>query len=231
MQRAHLQDKVVIITGGSRGIGYATAQMALQEGARVALCARDPDNLARATESLNPLGPVYSQPADTSRFVEMEQLVEATKERFGRVDLLVNNAGVAWAGEFAEQPVETIDAIVEVNIKGVLYGCRTVLPTMLAQGTGTIVNVSSGAGHTGIPRIASYCASKFAVNGLTESLAREVKGQGISVYGVCPGRVATEMQREVSGRIQGISPERVARAILSLAAPNPPLSPGRCLDL
>ncbi len=231
MERAHLQDKVVIITGGSRGIGYATAQMALQEGAQVALCARDPDSLACATESLNPIGSVYSQPADTSRFAEMEQLVEATKERFGRVDLLVNNAGVAWAGEFAEQPVEAIDAIVEVNIKGVLYGCRTVLPTMLTQGTGTIVNVSSGAGHTGIPRITSYCASKFAVNGLTESLAREVKGRGISVYGVCPGRVATEMQREVSGRIQGISPERVARAILSLAAPNPPLSPGRCLDL
>ena len=102
---------------------------------------------------------------------------------------------------------------------------------MLARGSGVIINIASGAGLTGFAELASYCASKFAVVGFTESLAQEVAAQGIRVYAVCPGRVDTDMQREYSGRRMGMPPERVAEKILALAGPRPPIRSGRCLEI
>jgi 3-oxoacyl-[acyl-carrier protein] reductase len=94
-----------------------------------------------------------------------------------------------------------------------------------------VINLSSGAGHSGIPGLAGYCASKFAVNGFTEALAGEVGDAGVGVYAVCPGRVATDMQEVVSGRRQGLPPERIAEAVMALLGPRPPIRPGQCLDV
>ncbi len=226
-----LAGKVVLITGASRGIGYATADGALTAGARVVLGARNPGRLERAANGLARGGEVAHLPGDVARYEDMEALVATAMDRFERVDALIACAGVAWAGAFAEMPPEWIEATARVNVQGLMNGCRAVLPPMLEQGAGTIVNVSSGAGRTGIPGLAAYSGSKFAVNGFTEALAGEVVDDGVRVFAVCPGRVATDMQEEVSGRRQGMDPARVADAILGLLGPRPPIRTGRCLDV
>ena len=231
MAEPDLSGRVVLITGASRGIGYATARRALEAGARVVLAARTAERLEQAAAELAAYGEVTHRAADVADFGDMEAFVELARERFGRADVLVNDAGVAWAGDFADMPPAEIEAAVGVNVGGVLYGTRAVLPHMRQQGAGTVVNISSGAGHTGIPGLAAYCATKFAVNGFTEALAGEVADAGIGVYAVCPGRVATDMQETVSGRRQGMPPERIADAVLSLLGPRPPVRPGQCLDV
>lgn len=134
-------------------------------------------------------------------------------------------------GQFTEQPLASIEEIIDVNVKGLLYTTHAVLPVMLAQQNGVIVNVSSGAGLHGFAGLAAYCASKFAVVGFTESLAAEVRCRGISVFGICPGRVATDMQVEVSGQRAGIAPDRVAEKILELTKRGSLHGAGRCLTI
>ncbi|MFP4559852.1 MAG: SDR family oxidoreductase [Thiohalorhabdus sp.] len=219
----------ILITGGARGIGFATAALALEQGHGVLIGAKRRASLKSAQADLAGRGELAARVVNVSDYRDMEGFIEKGRARFGRVDALVNNAGVAWSGPFAEMPVAELDAAVEVNVRGVLYGCRAALPHLLETG-GTIVNLSSGAGRAGIPGLAAYSASKFAVCGLTEALAAEVDPRKVGVYAVCPGRVATEMQERVSGRRQGIPPERVAAAILDLLGPRPPVRSGDCLE-
>jgi 3-oxoacyl-[acyl-carrier protein] reductase len=221
---------VVLITGGSRGIGYATARAFLGTGARVALLARESARLADAAKQLRSLGEVMTYRADVRQASEVQAAVDTVLARYGAVDVLVNNAGVAWTGAFAEQERASIDAIVDINLKGVLQVTRAVLPLMLRQGHGVVINVASGAGRTGFAGLASYCASKFGVVGFTESLAAEVRDAGVRVYAVCPGAVATDMQREVSGIRAGMAPERVATKIVALAGTHPPIAIGGCVE-
>jgi len=226
-----LSGRVVLITGGSRGIGYATAGLALEAGARVVIGARAPERLTAAARALGGRGEVAAHTVDVTDYGQVADFLEAGQRQFSRVDALVNDAGVAWAGPFAEMPVAEIDSQVDVNLRGVLYGCRAALPHLLEQGGGTIVNVSSGAGRTGIPGISAYSATKFAVNGLTEALAGEAAESGVGIYAICPGRVATDMQEIVSGKRQGMSPEAVGRAVLACLGPRPPVRSGQCLDV
>jgi 3-oxoacyl-[acyl-carrier protein] reductase len=224
-------DQVVVITGGSRGIGFATARRFLERGARVGICALDPERLAEAARVLGALGEVEAMVIDIRSMEQIQRFVSQVHRRFGQLNIVVNNAARAWVGRFAAQAVASIDEIIEVNIKGVLYTTRAVLPILLQQKQGTIINVSSGAGLSGHPEIATYCASKFALVGFTESLALEVGRAGIRVYAVCPGRVATDMQVQYSGRRVGMPPERIADAILDLAGRHPPIAPGQCLAI
>ncbi len=228
---ADFSQSTVMITGGSRGIGLATARAFLQAGARVAVCSRDKHALAQAELGLGELGEAAIFQADVRDYRQMESFAEQVLHRFEAIDVLVGNAGKAWMGYFAHQPVALLDEVLDTNVKGVLYAARAVLPHMLARNSGVIVNVCSGAGQAGIAGLASYCASKFAVLGFTESLAREVSGQGIRVYGVCPGAVATDMLVEVTGQREGIPPERAAEEIVRLAGPHPPVAPGECLEV
>jgi len=231
MAELDLTGRVILITGASRGIGFATARRALEAGAQVVMGSKTPERLAAAAEELAGHGEVAHRPVDVADYDAMEAFVDLALERFGRADVLVNDAGVAWAGDFADMPPAAIDAAVTVNVGGVLHGTRAVLPHLRQRGSGTVVNISSGAGHTGIPGLAAYSATKFAVNGFTEALAGELEGSGVGVYAVCPGRVATDMQETVSGRRQGVPPERIADAVLSLLGPRPPVRPGQCLDV
>ena len=225
--------QVVLITGGSRGIGYAAAEAFLRQGARVAICAQDEARLAKAVEDLGqlvPLGEVVGWPADVADCQAVEALVRRTLERFGAIDVLVNNAARLAVANFAEQDQATIDNIIDVNLKGTLYATRAVLPHMLAKGSGCVINVSSSLGTFGMPRAAVYSASKFAQVGFTEALAEEVKDAGVRVYGMTLSMAATDMQEQFSGYRQGMPPEMVAEEMLLLAGPNPPIRTGACLD-
>ncbi len=228
----YFKDKVVLVTGGSRGIGFATAKLFGEGGARIAICSRNKESLDEAEEDLNNLIPdVFAGLADVRDFNQMERLVEEVKKRYGKIDILVNNAGVAWLGNFAEEDKESLDEIIDTNVKGVLYTARIVLPIMIKQKSGVIINVSSGAGLRGIPLLSTYCASKFAVVGFTQSLAQEVEDINIGVYAICPGAVATDMQKIISGKQVGIPSEKVAEDILRLAGPQPPINSGECSEI
>ena len=222
---------MVLITGGSRGIGLATARAFLEQGYRAAICGQRRDALDAAQRELSGFGEVLPVVADVSAAAQAQDLVEAVVSRFGILDVLVNNAGILWVGEFAEEDYESMDRLIDVNVKGVRYVARAALPVMRERRSGVIINVSSGAGLTGFPDLVSYCTSKFAVVGFTESLAAEVKDQGIRVYGLCPGRVATDMQVQYSGARTGMAPEVVARRLLALAGSRPRAKSGSCVTL
>lgn len=221
----------VIVTGGSRGIGYATVQAFLEAGARVAFCAVEPERLHAAQTALEPSGEVLAVAADVRDPAQVERFVRMARDRFGPVDTLVNNAGRVAVGPFARQDPATLDEVVDVNLKGTLHATRAVLPGMLERGLGAVVNIASGAGLTGFSGAVAYCAAKFGVVGFTESLDREVRGSGVRVYGLCPGRVATDMQVQYSGRRTGLDPDRVAHRILQLADPACTARTGTCIPL
>lgn len=226
-----IEGRRVLVTGSSRGIGLEIARAFLRSGARVMLNGRQSRPLQAARSTLARVGEVHAYCADVSHCGQCQQLLEQVGQKLGGVDILINNAGLAWSGPFHEQSFHGIDAMVDVNIKGMLYLCRGALPSMMKRRQGTIINISSGAGHHGMPSLATYCATKFAVNGFTEALAGELTAHGIDVFAVCPGRVATEMQEQVSGRRQGIPPETVAKRVLGLAAGRERVTSGDCLDV
>jgi 3-oxoacyl-[acyl-carrier protein] reductase len=228
-QKNLFSDKTAVVTGGSRGIGFATAQAFINAGAHVAVCARNPKRLREAAAQLSTMGRVLSEVADVREPAQVMRFVDHVQETFGRIDVLVNNAGIVSVGPFVDEPYESISSVIDVNLKGTMYMTRAVLPSMIGREAGIIINVSSGAGLSGFPDIVSYCASKFGVVGFTESLDQEVGRHGVRVYAICPGRVATDMQVQYSGRKIGIPPERVAKRILELAGPSPGASTGTCI--
>jgi 3-oxoacyl-[acyl-carrier protein] reductase len=227
--RDTLQGKSVVITGGARGIGFSTAQACLDAGARVAICARDPARLREAQARLSAGERLLARVADVTDPAQVQALVDEAIAAFGPVDVLVNNAGVLHVGPFVAEPVESISTVIDVNLKGVMYMTRTVLPSMIARGDGVIVNVSSGAGLSGFPEVVSYCASKFGVVGFSEALNEEIRSLGLRVYAVCPGRVATDMQVQYSGAKIGMAAEKVAERILELATARRSLLSERCV--
>lgn len=231
MTATDIRHRVVLITGASRGIGLAIARLCLQQGARLAIGARDPQRLAAARAQLAGLGEVWAQPVDLRDPQAARSLAEAALRHYRRIDVLINNAARAWGGEFVRQPRERIDEIIDVNVKGLMHLTQAVLPAMQRERGGVIVNIASGAGQTGFGGLSVYSASKFAVVGFTEALAQELEADGIRVYAVCPGAVATDMLEEVTGSRAGMAPETVARAVLGLLGPRPPVASGECLEV
>jgi len=231
MKKTDFSEKVAVVTGGTRGIGFATAEAFLKEGANVAICGQKGKHVAEAKRHLEGMGEVLAMKADVRERKAIEKFITAIMAKYGRIDILVNNAGVLHIGEFQKQSHKEADHQIDVNIKGVLQMTHAVLPIMLRQKIGTIINVASGAGKSGIANFATYCATKFAVVGFTESLAQELWKKGIRVYGICPGQVATDMQLIAAGKKVGMPPEKIARKIIELAGSNPPIEPGECLEV
>ncbi|QGW65267.1 SDR family NAD(P)-dependent oxidoreductase [Lysobacter soli] len=189
--------KVVAITGASSGIGEATALRLAQHGAILALGARRTDRLeAIATRIRNEGGDVFVQALDVTRRDDVEAFVNATIARFGRVDVLVNNAGVMPLSRMADLKVDEWDRMVDVNVKGVLYGIGAVLPSMNERGAGQIINVSSVAGRQVFATAAVYCATKFAVHALSEGLRQE--SPFLRVTTIAPGAVESELTSTIS---------------------------------
>lgn len=195
-----LQGKVAIITGGSRGIGRAVAEAFLREGASVAVTASNEANAAKAEEGLRQSFPdsgVMGISPDLGNLEDVRAAFAQVLERFGRVDILVNNAGVSDSTPFQNYTEEQFDKVMNLNVKGVFNATRAIVDTMVEQGSGVILNTSSMVSRYGQPSGLAYPTSKFAVNGLTLSLARELGPKGIRVNAVAPGITETDMMKAV----------------------------------
>lgn len=226
-----LAEQVVIVTGASSGIGRETALHFAREGARLVLAARRQQRLQGLENEIRALGTeVLSLPTDVAQQDQVEAMVEGALQRFGRVDILVNNAGVGLVALVEETTAEDMEMILRVNFLGAFYGIRAVLPVMRRQGSGHIINISSFVGKRGLPLSGAYCASKFALIGLSESLRVELKGSGIKASVICPVGTATEFfatakdpgGRKPSPKPPVQTPSHVARAIVRCArSPRP----------
>ncbi|GAB4322582.1 MAG: 3-oxoacyl-[acyl-carrier-protein] reductase [Candidatus Sumerlaeia bacterium] len=226
-----LQDKVALITGASRGIGHAIADLFARNGARLALCSRTQEPLQAALKELESRGAVaMAQTVDVSRFEQVEAFVKAVLDRFGRVDILVNNAGITRDQLLMRMSEEDWTEVLDINLKGVFNFCKAVSRPMLRQREGVIVNVSSVVGLTGNAGQVNYAASKAGIIGLTKSLAKELSGKNIRANVLAPGFVRTEMTgklpQSVQSQVLGLipmgrmgEPEEIAQAALFLASP------------
>jgi 3-oxoacyl-[acyl-carrier protein] reductase len=189
-----LAGRVAIVTGGSRGIGLATARLLADDGASVVVSARDPDRLAAATRELDATGaPVLAVAADATRREDVDRLLEASRERFGRIDILVNNAGVIRDQLLVRMKDDDWDRVIDTNLRGVFLMMRAVARVMMRQRGGRIVNVSSAAGAMGNAGQANYSAAKGGVIALTKAAARELAHWNILVNAVAPGLIQTDM--------------------------------------
>jgi 3-oxoacyl-[acyl-carrier protein] reductase len=225
-----LAGRVVLVTGGSRGIGAATARGAAAAGAAVAVGYRENTDAASAVvASIRELGVLADAfQADVSDPAEARLMVSAVESSFGRIDGLVNNAGIMPSSPFVETTDEEWDTVLHTNLFGPFYCSRAAVPGMLERGSGSIVMISSRLGQIGWPELAHYSAAKAGILGLTKSMARELGPHGIRVNAVAPGFTITDMTRDIvdtesgrrrlaelpSGRFP--EPEHVAAAVLFL---------------
>ncbi|MBL8101598.1 MAG: SDR family oxidoreductase [Anaerolineales bacterium] len=224
-----IKGKVVIVTGASSGIGEATAREFGREGAKVILAARRVDRLqalALEIDSMNTGAETLVIQADLSKLEDIQMLVSQTLERFKRIDILVNNAGFGrldWLEKL--DPVNDIQAQIDVNVMGVIQTTRQVLPVMMKQRAGSIINMCSMAGLVATPTYTIYAASKHAVHGFSEALRREVKPWGIDVSLIYPGGVVTEFSQHAGIRRKTkattpkfmlLTAEQVAQAVVKL---------------
>ena len=205
-----LKGKVALITGGSRGIGYATADAFLREGAKVIIAASSQSSADKAVSQLREKYPDSVIEGISPDLAKLESVREAfghIRKTIGCVDILVNNAGVSESTPFTEYTEETFDKVMDLNVKGVFNSIRAASECMLARGTGVILSTSSMVSKHGQPSGLAYPVSKFAVNGLTVSLARELGPKGIRVNAVAPGIIETDMMKAV--------PEEVIKPLIS----------------
>ncbi len=196
--QSEIQNKVVIITGASSGLGEATAHRLAAAGAKLMLAARREDRLKDLVAAIAKKGgTVAYRVTDVANLAQVQALAEATLETYGRIDVLINNAGLMPLSPLDQIKVNEWDQMIDVNIKGVLYGIAAVLPIMRQQQAGHVINVSSVAGHKVFPSGAVYCATKYAVRAISEGLRLESKGE-IRSTNISPGAVATELTRTIT---------------------------------
>ena len=195
---SEIQNKVVIITGASSGLGEATAKRLAASGAKLMLAARREDRLKELVAAIAEAGGTATYlVTDVVDRAQVEALAKQTLSTYGRIDVLINNAGLMPLSPLDQIKVEEWDQMIDVNIKGVLYGIAAVLPMMRQQKSGHIINVSSVAGHKVFPGAAVYCATKFAVRAISEGLRLESNGE-IRSTNISPGAVATELTSTIS---------------------------------
>jgi 3-oxoacyl-[acyl-carrier protein] reductase len=213
-----LAGKVALITGASRGIGFAIARRLGQMGARVSICGRDQTKLDQAASGLRGEGiETLAIPADVARGDQISSLVQKTQLELGPIDILVNNAGTGVFGPFYEFGESEWNTVLDTNLKSVFLLCSAVVPEMIRRQTGHIINISSLAGKNTFANGAIYCASKWGLMGLSGSMAEDLRGYGIRVSAICPGSVATEFPgqgHKNSSKI--LQPDDVAHAVAAL---------------
>jgi NAD(P)-dependent dehydrogenase (short-subunit alcohol dehydrogenase family) len=234
-----LEDKVIVVTGSTRGIGRAIAEACAQEGGRVVICSRDGEAVAQTTGEFERTGfEVSGVAVDVSLLSDLESLLQHALETWGRVDVWINNAGLSGGyRHLDEMSAEEIETIVGVNLNGTLMACRIVIPHFIEQGGGILINISGKGGRgDASPFMATYAATKAAVTSLTKSLAQEYKDHPISIHSVVPGMVATDFYEEVKTgeglsatteslpyvlRAMGVPLDEVGRFVADIAAQEP----------
>ena len=218
---SELKDKVALVTGGSRGIGYSITAALLAEGAKVFICGRNQNPLKEALDKLRAKSPdrVDGMVADVGRYEDCRKLVHAAAERFGGLDILVNNAGVGFFKPVEQLSVEEWDTTIHTNLSGVFYCCHEAIPLLRQRGGGYIFNVSSLAGVNPIPSGSAYNASKFGLNGFSEVLMQEVRYDGIRVSYLMPGSVDTDFNAAPGSKPREawkLTGEDIAKAVIDL---------------
>lgn len=213
-----LQDKVVVVTGASRGIGRAIATLFAYQGARVAGCALH-------------AGPGV-EVCDVGKASDVARFTVHVLAKFGVPDVLVNNAGIVARARIDDLPEADWDAVMNSNLKGSYLVTKAFVGAMRARGSGRIINIASISGRLGTAQLTAYCAAKHGVIGLTRALAEELRGDGLAVNAICPGSVDTEMLAVgMPGATPMMGPEDVARVALFLAADAPMAMTGSCVDV
>jgi NAD(P)-dependent dehydrogenase (short-subunit alcohol dehydrogenase family) len=217
-----LKEKVAVITGGTRGIGYSIAAAFVAGGADVLICGRDGSALKKAVETLareSGSGRVDGMTADVRRYEECRKLIQRAVERFGGLDILVNNAGIGVFKAVDQLTPEEWDATVETNLSGVFYCCHEAIPVMRKRGGGYIFNISSLAGVNPFAGGSAYNASKFGLNGFSEAIMQDVRYDGIRVSYIMPGSVATDFAAAPGSKAREtwkLTGEDIAKAVIDL---------------
>lgn len=216
--------RTALVTGSTRGIGKETTLLFLKKGLNVIISSRSQDSVDNVIEEILDKFPskkenILGLKCDVSKHSEVKTLVDVSVKRFRRIDVLVNNAGIVYFKSIMDTTEEEWD---KTNLKGVFLFTKEVLPYMIENKSGVIINVSSGAGKYGFPNLSTYCASKFGVIGLTESVAKEVTGYNVKIMAICPGGVDTKMIKDIvkvgynASNRNLIKPEEVANKIYDM---------------
>ncbi|MGH9446224.1 MAG: SDR family oxidoreductase [Terriglobia bacterium] len=222
MQR--LDEKVAVITGGTRGIGFSIAERLAKEGAKVFICGRDDSTLKAALEALSRAavdGRTNGIVADVRRHEDCRKIIGGAVEIYGGIDILVNNAGVGVFKPIDQMTPEEWDTVIETNLSGVFYCCHEAIPLMRKRGGGYIFNISSLAGVNAFPGGGAYNASKFGLNGFSEAMMQEIRYDGIRVSYIMPGSVATDFAAAPGTRAREnweLTGEDIAKAVVDLYA-------------
>lgn len=192
------ESTTALVTGGGRGIGKETSNMLTKKGMNVVICSRTQREIDSTVNEIKLLGnnQIMGRKCDVSKSDEVNKLVKEILDKYGRIDVLINNAGITYVKKLVDTTEEEWDNTLDINLKGVFLLSKAIVPQMMKNNFGIIINVSSGAGKAGFEDISAYCASKFGIMGLTESLAWEVVNYDIRVMTICPGEVATKMQKD-----------------------------------
>jgi NAD(P)-dependent dehydrogenase (short-subunit alcohol dehydrogenase family) len=229
-----LDGKVAVVTGGSRGIGFAIAQALVAGGVKVLITGRSESHLAAARLKLEEAGAVSrssidARRADVRQYADVEQAISAAVARFGGLDILVNNAGVGVFAEVGDMTPDQWAEVLETNLTGVFNACHTAIPHLRRRGGGFIINISSLAGSNPFAGAAAYCASKAGLNAFSEALMQELRYDDIRVSYVMPGSVATGFSSGDSskGADWKIAPEEVADVVINLLRHEPRSLPSR----
>jgi 3-oxoacyl-[acyl-carrier protein] reductase len=226
-----LRGQTAVVTGGGKGIGRAICLALAREGADIVIAARTEKDIRETARMVEEEGRRALAVSTDIRIEEdVKNMVSDAVNAFGRIDILVNNAGVAYRKYMVDTSREEYENIMDTNVKGMFFCTKYALPYLLKRGEGRIINISSGAGKHGIPKLSIYCASKFAVIGFTESIAYEIGG-GVQVYAVCPASVDTDMYRSLHSDEPVLKPEDVARKVLELCLPETTIPSGSSIEV
>lgn len=214
----NLEGKAAVITGGSKGIGYAIAEALVKAGASVYICSRHRDELESAIDRLSVLGSAAGKLCDVRDEANIKAVLESCERHFGGIDILINNAGVGYMGKTIEETTpDEFRETLETNLFGTYYACHHAIPKMKARG-GYIINISSLAGQNAHPGMAAYNASKFGLNGFSEALMQEVRHDNIKVSYICPGSVNTYFGGDTPSdeKAWQLQPADVAQVVMGL---------------